>query len=144
MSANLDSIFSIRHAVKSIVTDVKEKAKEAIELYDQSLMQLPDLRELKNIDKFHVVFKHYSDAQDALVRCSTRVDLVLVQIKEVQKEKLGRDATNDYRELAGFKKDLSGYVEDLEIYKQSLQEVRRANNDKIKILQSLMYQNIVG
>lgn len=144
MSANADSIFSIRHAVRDVVVDVKEKAKEAISLYDQSLMQLPELKELKNIDNFHRVFKHYSDAQDALVRCSTRLDLVLVQIKEVQKEKLGRDSSNDYRELSGFKKDLSGYVEDLEIYKQSLQEVRRANNDKIKILQSFMYQNIVG
>jgi hypothetical protein len=66
---------------------------------------------------------------------------VLSQLSDIRETKLGRDLSNDFKELVNFKNWLDHKVSILKTFRYDLVELKKVTNDKIRLLQDLSYRS---
>lgn len=141
MSANKpDTIYTLRYEIKQVIEGTKKAAKEFLEAYPNTAINIPEeYHSLKKISYLYEIYEKLMRYQDEVIIVFSNLEMVLVQMREINREKLTRDLTNNYSELASFKKEIEESINELERYKYALGDIKRATGDKVKILQSIVY-----
>lgn len=140
----INNLYSMQVSIKAVVDDMDSKAKKLMDKYTNSITRLPSFSDVKNMEKLYVVYDSYCVAFDEIVNMLCRLDLVITQMDDIKSTKLTRDLSNDFLELKQFKEYIIETVAKFKTYRYDFIELKNTYNHKLKMLQGLLYKEIVN
>lgn len=139
-SGDKNNIYMMQLKLNEVIKDINLKVKAVLDKYKDGIPKLPDYNEIKKVNKFYDVYNKHLNIQDEIIDIMVRLDLVLNQLDEILETKLTRDISNDFSELMSFRNHIERSMNRLKSYRYDLIEIKRNNNDRIKLLQGLLFR----
>lgn len=135
------NVFHILKELEDVVSDVVDKSKKEMELFSEgkALITLPE-QDLLGHGNFR--FGYYRDVltyQDRLIQLMVRIDLVVTQLRDINKSTLPRGEGIGIKEIKMFKENIEHWISQLDSIKFSVIEMKRCAIDRLKLLQSMFY-----
>jgi hypothetical protein len=138
-----NSIIGIQMDLTSVLDNMYSKIQDVLNKYGSSAGDIPFLPEYKLLMKNkEIYYNYYSECikiGDELVSVLVSLGMVFSSLNDIRNTKLGRDLSNEYSMIQGFKKFLDTNIEQLNRYKYDLIEIKRQVTDRIKLLQNINF-----
>ena len=138
----MDTIFDIQQMVNPVIRDCKSNIRKTLEDFNSNeTLLLPKSRDKLYLDStyYYSWYRTLLQWESLFAKEMNRVELVLVQVNSIIRDKNIRALSNDPKIIRDYKEFLEGEVGDLTSLKFSLMESMLFIKNSIKLLQNISF-----
>ena len=139
-----NNVISLQMELTDVVSNVYNRIEGIIKKYGDSLGNFPTLPSYETIIKSPaLLYKYYNmylEIGDEILCVMMALSLVHTSLLDIRSTKVTKDLSNEYSLIISFKKFLDESIERLSPKRFDLIELKRQATDRVKLLQSISYQ----
>ncbi len=133
-------MYSLQSKIRGVTDDLEKRIKKYLNNHDSSEIKLPEYDKIKDIKEFYRVYNKLMDMLDEIIYLTVRIDLVVIQLSDIKKEKMKADSTNVHSSIRDFSDWLDRKIDNFNRYKESVGDVKRVIETRVKFMNSLLFR----